>query len=656
MVTVKGFELPYSNKKVGKITLMEYQEEILEDDKKIIAVDAPTGSGKTLAMLKKAIDSTDKGGTALFLYPTNELLNDQIESFKQLLSLMGYNYSLFEAEEGIDESSEITIFPISGEHLDLMARGKAKGTLIRDRLNSPEIADSKLLILSNIDFIYNIIKDSYHQSELIYQDFYNNLQFVAVDELHLYNGTMFLSLLYSLKPIEKRINSLVLSTATHLKNLDVLIKSLSSEKSIIKAEEGNGRIVRYNTELELTCFGSDAYLSTDEHADSVLNKLENLLGKCANILCVFNSIIFAEKVSDLIEKRTGEEVGRIHGFVPKKVREEMRKKRIIVGTSSIEVGVDFDVEGLIFEANTAPSFIQRFGRVGRHRNGFAVAITPYYEYENLKKELNEQVHYKELEQKIRKIMEMPDDFSHIKETETGIRLYLAFIAALIALLKRTYGARKPEAIRTNEVKKKILDIALLDSLNPNFQKTLIEEEIEKIKKSERLSWAIKLIKLSTIFPRGGIPTVVAYFKKYNSFELTSITSLEKAKLTIRKSSDFSTKPIWLESLEEHEGDIPVFVIENIEFSNNLEIILSHNFPQNKLKTLNESDFTISSSWDEEVNDYIKNKLKGLPAFLTINKPNWRFTYLKAKHHGNKYLLIGGDAVIWNELQAQKFYI
>ncbi|MGI6604029.1 MAG: hypothetical protein ACOX2S_02950 [bacterium] len=42
----------------------------------------------------------------------------------------------------------------------------------------------------------------------------------------------------------------------------------------------------------------------------------------------------------------------------------------------MEVGVDFCCDILIFEASEAASFLQRFGRVGRHRPGRAYILVP----------------------------------------------------------------------------------------------------------------------------------------------------------------------------------------------------------------------------------------------------------------------------------------
>ncbi|HEY9628216.1 MAG TPA: type I-D CRISPR-associated helicase Cas3' [Coleofasciculaceae cyanobacterium] len=54
---------------------------------------------------------------------------------------------------------------------------------------------------------------------------------------------------------------------------------------------------------------------------------------------------------------------------------------LLLGTSTIDVGVDFKINFLVFEAADAGNFIQRFGRLGRHQ-GFAVyqayALIPNY--------------------------------------------------------------------------------------------------------------------------------------------------------------------------------------------------------------------------------------------------------------------------------------
>jgi CRISPR-associated endonuclease/helicase Cas3 len=77
---------------------------------------------------------------------------------------------------------------------------------------------------------------------------------------------------------------------------------------------------------------------------------------------------------------------------------------ILVGTSTVDIGVDFHINLLIFEASSAGTFMQRLGRLGRHA-GYtdtttgathlfheykAVALVPLFIYERLTKEIDGQ--------------------------------------------------------------------------------------------------------------------------------------------------------------------------------------------------------------------------------------------------------------------------
>ena len=62
-------------------------------------------------------------------------------------------------------------------------------------------------------------------------------------------------------------------------------------------------------------------------------------------------------------------------------------RHILVGTTTVDIGVDFHINYLIFEAFNAGSFLQRFGRLGRHE-GYgtyqAHALIPRFVLERLK--------------------------------------------------------------------------------------------------------------------------------------------------------------------------------------------------------------------------------------------------------------------------------
>jgi len=54
---------------------------------------------------------------------------------------------------------------------------------------------------------------------------------------------------------------------------------------------------------------------------------------------------------------------------------KLTNKTLVLGTSAIEVGIDFNFRSLIFEANYWASAIQRLGRVGRQQDGVAIMLT-----------------------------------------------------------------------------------------------------------------------------------------------------------------------------------------------------------------------------------------------------------------------------------------
>ncbi len=648
MITVEHLELPFSSSRKGNIRFMEYQREVLESSEKVISINAPTGSGKTLAILKKGLDSIDRGNTALFLYPTNELLDDQFRSFVNLLKALNYHCGFINVENDnlkVDKA-EVLVWPVNGQYLEYLARDRSKGSVIREVLLLPETLDSKLLILSNIDFLYNLVRGNYHRSELSLHDLIKTTSFIAVDELHMYWGTMFFSLLFSLKTLENKVDHIMISSATHTKTLNAIFSSLDSDNTVVEAKEGTGRIVRYETQLEFLSFTDEPYLSKEGHAEEYVIEAVKLFEHCKDLLCIVNSVVFAEKVARKIENLTGENVGKIHGFVPKEVRDEMRDRGIVVGTSSIEVGIDFDKEGLIFEANNAPTFLQRLGRIGRHREGVAKVILPIYDYKSFKKAVkSNNISFRDFERLIWRTLPVPRYYSELKNSESGVTLYLSYVSSLIYLLKRIYGRDDFEFEKLKEVYCKIKDFAASDSINPKIDVEVLKITLNKLLQKGKIRFAKEMITLSRIFPRGGIPFVPVFYKEYRQFSLISLNNLEKTEVEVIKAIDMEyEKPKWLRVMERLDTSVPVFIINDINFSNHLVIKLERSTKD--VFQLKRNEFKVLSEWDEDVNTAIEDLIEGLPAYFVQRVPDWRFSHLRAKK-GNLpgYVVLGGDAYI-----------
>ena len=82
----------------------------------------------------------------------------------------------------------------------------------------------------------------------------------------------------------------------------------------------------------------------------------------------------------------GSTVGENTGLTNLEERRASYGKHILVGTTTVDIGVDFDINYLIFEAWNAGSFLQRFGRLGRHE-GYPIyqahALIPRFVLERL---------------------------------------------------------------------------------------------------------------------------------------------------------------------------------------------------------------------------------------------------------------------------------
>ena len=84
---------------------------------------------------------------------------------------------------------------------------------------------------------------------------------------------------------------------------------------------------------------------------------------------ILNSIAAVKRLTpffrELLEPH-GLTVGENTGLSGKGEKERSLSSDLVLGTSTIDVGVDFKINFLIFESESAGSFIQRLGRLGRH--------------------------------------------------------------------------------------------------------------------------------------------------------------------------------------------------------------------------------------------------------------------------------------------------
>ncbi|MEM1731453.1 MAG: CRISPR-associated helicase Cas3' [Ignisphaera sp.] len=195
------------------------------------------------------------------------------------------------------------------------------------------------------------------------------------DEAHLIQDEVFLAP----RVIAKIIANLVCAGAHVVFSTATLAEAL---RTIIEEEVKRACGVNANNII----------VDTSRKIDIVLNLEKNLSHEdieCeGGTLVVVNSVLKAQTIyRDLKNKCKDMEVYLVHSLMTKGDREELIKKLsekerkeeklrdvILVGTQSVEVGIDFSFIKLYTELSPIDSLIQRLGRIGRFNQGKAVAL------------------------------------------------------------------------------------------------------------------------------------------------------------------------------------------------------------------------------------------------------------------------------------------
>ncbi|PSN87007.1 hypothetical protein B9Q03_11315, partial [Candidatus Marsarchaeota G2 archaeon OSP_D] len=190
----------------------------------------------------------------------------------------------------------------------------------------------------------------------------NERHMLVLDEFHLYYGYSLATIYFMLMYIRNRIDQFIFSSAT----TTVLPDFLGEPERISAAPSPYGDTIQH--ELEFSFQGmSGSTLSTDDirELSGLVERAYEQSGKRgkADVVVILNSVLTAYWLARELENKYPGLVSEIHGLVPQGERPKPQELRsLVVGTSAVEVGVDFDTGFLIFEANNVGSFIQRLGR------------------------------------------------------------------------------------------------------------------------------------------------------------------------------------------------------------------------------------------------------------------------------------------------------
>jgi CRISPR-associated endonuclease/helicase Cas3 len=357
---------------------------------------AMTGDGKSLAGQLPLLVNWSEVPT-LALYPTNELIQDQHRSIEDLFPKWG--------------RSPDRAAMIYGAQLDDLEA--AAETLKRPDVLQRELKNRKML-LSNPDIFHAILQFQYQQfgraATTLVKDLSLNFQQLTFDEFHIFDTAQITAVLTGLLFLHEQnstLKTLFLSATPDQRLIEPLQRVGFGERlKIINPQQQGWYREEPGDDWRPILQGSQITLVQQNAEEWIAHGLEEVLipwfrqrPAGAKAAIIVNSVATALRLEQLLRPRLAE-LGlrvepntRLNG---RSTRKASYEADVLIGTSTVDVGVDFRINLLIFEASNARIFMQRLGRLGRHthyqdRNGTwckfqdfaAYALVPPFVYDRL---------------------------------------------------------------------------------------------------------------------------------------------------------------------------------------------------------------------------------------------------------------------------------
>jgi CRISPR-associated helicase Cas3 len=374
------------------LTPLEHQRKTLEEveramrEKRTLAIinASVTGSGKTLA--NYAYSLLHKPTPTIGVYPTNELIRDQ-------------ERALIDRGVAADE-----LIRLDSLELDIWQQRMQERTHAQVlHAITGNWTEFKPVILTNPDILYLLMYNlyAYHRPFLAYrervlQNIINNYPIIVFDEFHSYNvkqeanAAFIAATAARLAPDKPHI--FIFSSATpDLSRLENYLRRVGIDICPVHTSPStSGELVCEPIDIEILPADLSHWQgreTIEKEFGRVLNFLENY--PAGRGVFILDSVYEAKLLAQSLADRFGwDQVGELHGYLDADARRGALERRFTVGTTTIDVGVDFTgkqaKDFIVFEARSAEQFMQRLGRIGRQRRerhevpNYALAVVPEY--------------------------------------------------------------------------------------------------------------------------------------------------------------------------------------------------------------------------------------------------------------------------------------
>ena len=355
----------------------------------VIINSAMTGDGKSLAAYLRTLQGYFP---IMGLYPTNELARDQrgqIEAYIQRFQ----------------PTDQPRVNLLTGPELELYAErdGKTKAIALETRSKQSEI------LLTNPDIFHYLHRGAYltpyDNPDQLWNRIDKHFDLFLFDEFHVFGTPQVASIINTMLLIRRANRGkryLFLSATPDEGLLKRLDKAGFRYRSIDPVREGKYRFPdtpeeanslaqqgwrQVTSEIELSFIPLPSSFQTSENwlkenKERILDYFKRYPGSKGAI--ILNSIASVKRLLPIFREllaTIGLTVGENTGLSGTREKLASLNRDLVIGTSTIDVGVDFKINFLIFESSDAGNFIQRFGRLGRHsgydRKGTAVKFANF---------------------------------------------------------------------------------------------------------------------------------------------------------------------------------------------------------------------------------------------------------------------------------------
>ncbi|HOR00376.1 MAG TPA: type I-D CRISPR-associated helicase Cas3' [Anaerolineae bacterium] len=348
------------------------EEYLMDETTRAVFLSAETGAGKTRAFTLPALK---RHKNLIIVAPTNALIQDIRANVQRLCDQVG-------APHTVHAITRYALYALKGQLPPNRrpTQGQVLLELLRDEVGSP---GRPRVLVTNPDSLAVALQALYYNSESILREVIYRYPWVVFDEFHAYAPKQIPCILFLHALSDAFAGSAgrktVCSSATpSFRFRDVLQRVLGIPDAALVELDAQTQAEGFQV-LQPTRFtfapresGWDRsalrrYVA--EHVSAIQGHLRTgSSSDGARRVCIIaNSVFEASEIADLLAQAgfsRDRDIEEIRGFLAPGQRGR-GKKPIVVGTSAIELGVNFPISLLYTEGAEGAALIQRLGRLGR---------------------------------------------------------------------------------------------------------------------------------------------------------------------------------------------------------------------------------------------------------------------------------------------------